>query len=105
MPATLPITRMWTVPAAGKNTLWEIVNNSNYIWFTYISIRANRNNASDITWHDKNGQTGGFMGPGEAVLVGDEYGSSQMKDFTFVGAEGDTMYMTIGVSLGNTVVG
>lgn len=105
MPATLPVTRAWTVPAAGKATLAEIMNDSRYVWVTYISIRAGRNNAGDIHWTDKDGQTGGYLGPGEAATMGDEYGSTQMLGFSYHGTAGDTLYLTIGVSLGSTILG
>jgi hypothetical protein len=105
MPATLPVTRAWTIPAAGKNTLAEILNNSQYVWVTYVSIRAGKNNAGDISWSDANGQAGGYLQPGEAAVVGDEYGSTQMVGFTFYGAAGDVLYLTVGVSLGNTWLG
>lgn len=98
--ATRPITREWTIPAAGRNTLWEIIDDATVIWMGYVSIRAGRDNSADIVWTDVGGQAGGYLGAGEAALVGDEYGSSQMKEFTFKGTEGDRLFLTIGVSLG-----
>ena len=98
--ATKPLTRAWTVPASGKNTLWEIIDDASVIWMGYVSIRAGRNNAGDISWHDADGQTGGFLGAGEAALIGDEYGLSQMKEFTLQGTADDVLYLTIGISLG-----
>ena len=98
--ATKPITRAWTIPAAGSNTLLEIIDDASVIWLGYVSIRAERNNSGDIYWADADGQSGGYLGAGEAALIGDEYGHSQMKDFTLSGAVGDILYLTIGVSLG-----
>jgi len=98
--ATKPITRAWTIPAAGKNTLVEIIDDASVIWMGYVSIRAARDNSADISWQDADGQTGGYLGAGEAALIGDEYGLSQMKNFTLQGTAGDTLYLTIGVSLG-----
>lgn len=103
--ASKVITRAWVVPAAGKNTLAEIMNNENYRWVTYVSMRAGKNNAGDITWSDADGQTGGYLQPGEAAVGGDESGSTQMIGFTYYGTAGDVLYLTIGISLGNTLLG
>ena len=103
--ATKVITRAWTIPAAGRNTLAEIMDNENYRWVTYVSMRAGTNNAGDITGSDSDGQTGGYLQPGEAAVGGDEFGSTQMIGFTFYGTAGDVLYLTIGVSLGSTILG
>jgi len=103
MPSSKPITRAWTVPASGSNTIMEIVGVPEYLWVTYISARAHRDNAGDVTWQDPGGQTGGFIGPGEAAFLGNDYGSAQMTGFTFSGTADDVLYMTVGISLGDGV--
>jgi len=105
MPASLPITRTWTIPAGGEALLTDIINNTDYLWVTYVMARADRDNAGDVQWEDADGQVGGYMGPGEAVALGDEYGSTQMLGFKLTGTEGDVVYLTIGISLGSTWLG
>lgn len=101
MPASKPVTRNWTIPASGKNTIAEIMNNPNYVWVTYFSVRAARNNSGDIYVSDPDGQAGAYIGPGEALLLGNDWGSAELKDFTLSGTASDSLYITVGVSLGH----
>lgn len=103
--ASKVITRKWVIPASGKATLAQIMNDTRYIWVTYVSMRAGKNNAGDISWSDGDGEVGGYLQPGEAAVGGDESGSTQMIGFTYYGTTGDVMYLTIGISLGNTLIG
>lgn len=99
------ITRAWAVPASGSASIADIVNDVNYIWFTYVSVRAAKNNAGDVSWKDsEGGEIGGYLQPGEHALLGDQYGA-QMGSVVMNGTAGDVAYMTIGVSLGNPLVG
>ena len=99
MVSTFPITRKWIVPASGTATIAEILDNAEYLWVTDVSIRASRDNAGDVFWKDAaGGQQGGYIGPGEAALMGDLYGSRQMMFYELSGTEGDVLFATIGIS-------
>ena len=97
--ATYPVTRKWTVPASGYNSVVEIIANTDRDkWVTYMTIRADTDNAGRITWEDPQGEPGGYVDAGEAAIVGDDLGSVILKDYVFRGTAGDELYMTIGIS-------
>lgn len=96
--AARPITRQWVIPATGKATLREIINNADHRWVVYATIRANASNSSDITWADIDGEVGGYLEAGEAALLGDDWGHVDLLDFTFTGTPDDVLYLTIGIS-------
>lgn len=97
--ATWAITRTWTVPAAGENTIGEIINETTRDnWVTYISMRAKADNTGDITWEDSDGEVGGYLEGGEAHLLGDDTGDSRYANWVLKGTEDDVLYLTIGTS-------
>jgi hypothetical protein len=94
-----PITRKWTVPAGGSATIQTIINDTTIDkWVIYAAVRAATDNASPIYWKDADGQHGGFVMAGETAILGDDMGSPRLRDFTFTGASGDNLYLTIGLS-------
>ena len=96
--ALKPLTRHFTIPAGGVATIASNLGMADNTWGGFVDMRAGRDNADDLFWQDENGQSGGYIGPGEAVTI--EFGDGQtlVRNFSIQGTENDTVFMTIGVN-------
>jgi len=96
--ALKPLTREFTIPAGGVASLASILGMAENTWVGFVAMRAGRDNAEDLFWKDENGQSGGYIGPGEAVTI--EFGDGQtlVRNFSLSGTADDTVFMTIGVN-------
>lgn len=96
--ALKPLTREFTIPVGGVATLASILGMAENTWVGFVAMRAGRGNADDLFWQDENGQSGGYIGPGEAVTIEFGEGQTLVRNFSLSGTESDTVFMTIGVN-------
>ena len=96
--ALKPVTRRYVFTSSAPVLFSSILDKPSKTWIGSIAIRAGRNNGDDVFWQDENGQSGGYIGPAEAVTM--EFGEGQMLigRFSLSGTANDTVYITIGVS-------
>ena len=96
--AVKPVTRQITVPAGGSISLVTALGRAGSTWMGSIAIRAARTNADDVFWRDEDGQSGGYIGPGEAVSMDFGEGQALIQNFTLDGDAGDVVYVTVGLN-------
>lgn len=96
--ARRPITKTFTFGGSAYYELSTITGENAKTWIHSLAMRADRENLSDIFWTDENGESGGYIGPAEAVVF--DYGQegSLMKNFRLTGTEDDIVYLTIGMN-------
>ncbi len=102
--AQRPTTIQFTFAAGVSSNLADIMGTRQKIWIMSLAVRAGRSNANDIFWIVRKGNSvvnggtpGGYIGPGEACVFDFGEGGALVGTFTFDGAAGDTMFLTIGV--------
>lgn len=96
--AVKPVTKMVTIPAAGTVALADVLGRSPLTWMGSIALRAARTNADDVFWRDEGAESGGYVGPGEAVTMDFGEGQALIQNFNLVGDVGDVVYITVGLN-------
>ena len=96
--AVKPVTKRVVIPAAGTITLATVLGRDPKTWMGSLAIRAARANANDVFWRDEGGESGGYIGPGEAVSMDFGSGQALIQNFTLVGAASDVVFITVGLN-------
>ncbi len=96
--AVKPVTKRVIIPVAGTVSLATVLDRSPMTWMGSIALRAARDNADDVYWRDEGAESGGYIGPGEAVSMDFGEGQSLIQNFNIVGDAGDVVYVTIGLN-------
>ena len=96
--AVKPVTKKVTIPEAGVISLATILNRVPTTWMGSIALRSARANSDDIHWRDEGAESGGYIGPGEAVSMDFGEGQALIQNFDIVGTAGDIVYITVGLN-------
>ena len=96
--AVKPVTKRVVIPAAGVISLATVLARDPKTWMGSVAIRAARTNANDVFWKDEGGESGGYIGPGEAVSMDFGPGQSLIQNFNLAGAANDVVFVTVGLN-------
>ncbi len=90
------VTKAYTVTASPVG-LHTILGYRPGIWVRSITMRAARTNSGDVYWSDPDLDSGGFLGPGEAVTIDMGEGMGFADEVYINGASGAKLYLSVEV--------
>lgn len=95
------ITKTHTFGATGQSYLYTILGRDQNTWIESLAIRSARNNTDDIFWKDEDGDSGGYIGPEEAVTMDFGAGQTLLRRLSLTSTPGHIVYITVGMNTNN----